>query len=78
MRREAGVLPERRKQVAAIGHPGRVGGEQRAKAVRAYLTALGVSEDRVRVVTYGEEKPLDSAQSEAAWAKNRRGEIIVN
>jgi peptidoglycan-associated lipoprotein len=53
-------------------------GEQRAKSVRSYLKALGVDEKRVRVVTYGEEKPVDAAQTEDAWAKNRRGEIIVN
>jgi peptidoglycan-associated lipoprotein len=53
-------------------------GEQRAKSVRAYLKALGVEEKRVRVVTFGEEKPLDAGQNEDAWAKNRRGEVIVN
>jgi peptidoglycan-associated lipoprotein len=51
-------------------------GESRAKSVRKYLTALGVDDNRVRVVTYGEEKPLDPAQTEDAWAKNRRGEIL--
>jgi peptidoglycan-associated lipoprotein len=53
-------------------------GEQRAKSVRAYLKALGVDDKRVRVVTFGEEKPLDAGQNEDAWAKNRRGEVIVN
>ena len=53
-------------------------GESRAKSVKKYLTALGVDDKRVRVVTYGEEKPLDSSQTEDAWAKNRRGEIVFN
>ena len=53
-------------------------GEQRAKSVKKYLTALGVDDKRIRVVTYGEEKPLDSSSSEDAWAKNRRGELVVN
>jgi peptidoglycan-associated lipoprotein len=53
-------------------------GESRAKSVKKYLTALGVEDKRVRVVTYGEEKPLDGAASEDAWSKNRRGEIVFN
>ncbi|MBM4282276.1 MAG: OmpA family protein [Deltaproteobacteria bacterium] len=53
-------------------------GESRAKSVKKYLTALGVDDQRVRVVTYGEEKPLDSSQTEDAWAKNRRGEILFH
>jgi peptidoglycan-associated lipoprotein len=53
-------------------------GENRAKSVKKYLTALGVDDKRVRVVTYGEEKPLDPSQTEDAWAKNRRGEILFN
>jgi peptidoglycan-associated lipoprotein len=53
-------------------------GESRAKSVKKYLTALGVEDKRVRVVTYGEEKPLDGAGTEDAWAKNRRGEIVFN
>jgi peptidoglycan-associated lipoprotein len=53
-------------------------GESRAKSVKKYLTALGVDGARVRVVTYGEEKPVDGSQTEEAWARNRRGEILFN
>ncbi len=51
-------------------------GENRAKAAKAYLVTLGVAADRVNVISYGEEKPLDPASTEAAWAKNRRAEFV--
>lgn len=53
-------------------------GEGRAKSVRKYLAALGVEEKRIKIVSYGEEKPLNPAASEEGWAENRRAELIVN
>ena len=52
-------------------------GQRRAKAVREYLTSLGVSGSRMRLVSYGEERPEDAGHTESAWAKNRRAEFIV-
>jgi len=52
-------------------------GEQRARAARDYLVSLGVAADRVRVVSYGKERPLDPGTGEAAWAKNRRAHFAV-
>lgn len=53
-------------------------GEQRARAARDYLVSLGVAADRLRVVTYGKERPLDPAHNEAAYAKNRRAHFSVS
>jgi peptidoglycan-associated lipoprotein len=47
-------------------------GEQRARAVRDYLSSLGVAGARLRVVSYGKERPLDPGSDEAAMARNRR------
>lgn len=52
-------------------------GESRAKSARKYLTALGVEENRIKVVSYGEEKPVNAGSSEEAWAENRRAELLV-
>ena len=52
-------------------------GEIRAKAVRKYLVNLGVEENRVGFVSYGEEKPIDPGSSEEAWSANRRAELVV-
>ena len=51
-------------------------GERRANAVRAYLVAQGASRSQVEVVSFGEEDPADAGHNEAAWAKNRRVEVI--
>lgn len=51
-------------------------GERRANAVKAHMISLGVSNDRLNVISYGKEKPVDSADSEAAWAKNRRANFV--
>ena len=50
-------------------------GEKRAQAVAAYLSTLGVASSRMRVISYGEEIPLDRSGTEAAMAKNRRAEF---
>jgi peptidoglycan-associated lipoprotein len=52
-------------------------GEKRAKAVRSYLTDLGVDRSRLRVVSYGEEKPADPGHTAAAWSMNRRAEAVI-
>ena len=53
-------------------------GEQRARAARDYLVSLGVAAERLRVVSYGKERPLDTANNEAAWARNRRARFAVS
>ncbi len=52
-------------------------GERRANSTRNYLVSIGVSPERVSIISYGKEKPEDSAHSEAAWAKNRRAHTII-
>jgi peptidoglycan-associated lipoprotein len=47
-------------------------GERRAEGVKRFLIDLGVSETRIRTISYGEERPLDRGEGEAAWSKNRR------
>jgi peptidoglycan-associated lipoprotein len=51
-------------------------GERRAKAVKNYLSTLGINTKRMTVISYGEEKPLDPADSEEAYAKNRRANFV--
>ena len=52
-------------------------GERRARAAYEYLILLGVDADRLRILSYGEEKPLVDESNEAAWAKNRRCEFRI-
>ncbi len=51
-------------------------GERRAKAVARLLEFMGASPSQIETVSYGEEKPADPGHNEAAWAKNRRVEIV--
>lgn len=50
-------------------------GEKRALATKNYLVSLGVAAGRLSIISYGEEMPLDPANTEEAWAKNRRAEF---
>jgi len=50
-------------------------GENRALAVKKYLTDLGVAAERLATISYGEERPTTAGHDEAAWAKNRRSEF---
>jgi peptidoglycan-associated lipoprotein len=52
-------------------------GERRADAVRDYLINLGLDRDRMRIITYGEERPVDPGHSEAAWSRNRRAAFVL-
>ena len=51
-------------------------GSRRAEAVRKYLTGLGAEPRTLRTVSFGKERPVDQASSEAAWARNRRVELL--
>ena len=51
-------------------------GERRAQAVERMVKVLGVSADRIKNVSYGEEKAIAQDHTEAAWTLNRRVEII--
>jgi peptidoglycan-associated lipoprotein len=52
-------------------------GEKRAKATRDYLVSLGISPDRMILITFGEEKPVCSEQNEFCWQRNRRAHPVV-
>ncbi len=52
-------------------------GERRANAAKNYLVSLGISETRITVLSYGEERPAATASNEAAWAQNRRAVTIT-
>jgi len=51
-------------------------GDQRADAVRRFLIAEGAPDDRIEVMSYGEERPADPGHSESSWALNRRVELV--
>ncbi len=51
-------------------------GQKRADSVKAFLEGLGISNQRMNTISYGEERPLDPARNEAAWVKNRRVDIL--
>jgi peptidoglycan-associated lipoprotein len=51
-------------------------GERRAQAVQKLMLAFGVSGKQTKVVSFGEEKPIDPAHDEGAWKKNRRVELV--
>jgi peptidoglycan-associated lipoprotein len=52
-------------------------GQRRAQAVRDYLTNLGVAAERMRLVSFGEERPAEPGHSEDAWAMNRRAAFVI-
>jgi peptidoglycan-associated lipoprotein len=52
-------------------------GDRRAKATRDHLISLGVAGARITVITYGEERPLCSEDTEACWAQNRRAQFLA-
>ena len=53
-------------------------GEKRASAVRDYLVIQGIDPDRIKVISYGKEKPAVVGSNSMAWSKNRRAVTVIN
>lgn len=53
-------------------------GARRANAVLEYLVSRGVSPNRLRVVSYGKERPIEICSNEACYAKNRRAVTVIS
>ena len=74
----------RSRKVVVEGHTDERGGseynlalgQKRAEAVVKSLALLGVGEQQVEAVSFGKERPVDPGHDEAAWAKNRRAELV--
>jgi len=52
-------------------------GERRASAAKEYLVSLGIPESRIRIVSYGKERPFCETDTEACWGQNRRDHVLV-
>ena len=52
-------------------------GDRRAESAKSFLVSLGVAASRLTTISYGEERPVDPAQNEEAWAKNRRAHFVI-
>jgi peptidoglycan-associated lipoprotein len=53
-------------------------GERRAIAIKDYLQAKGIAADRMKTISYGEDKPAVEGHTPEAWATNRRGDLGQN
>jgi len=51
-------------------------GERRANAAKDYLMTYGISSDRISVLSYGKERPVDAGSNPLAWSKNRRSVTV--
>ena len=51
-------------------------GERRANAAKDYLMTYGISSNRMSVISYGKERPVDSGSNPLAWSKNRRSVTV--
>jgi outer membrane protein OmpA-like peptidoglycan-associated protein len=52
-------------------------GDRRALSIREWLAGHGMSAEMIATISFGEDKPADSGHNDAAYKKNRRGELIL-
>ncbi len=52
-------------------------GESRAKTIKDFLVALGVSAKRITTISFGKERPISFGHDESSWSQNRRGNFVV-
>ena len=85
LRKQATFLRKNKKlNVTIEGHADERGtreynlalGERRANAAKDYLMTYGISSDRISVLSYGKERPVDSGSNPLAWSKNRRSVTV--
>lgn len=53
-------------------------GARRAEAAREYLVSKGIAASRLKVLSYGKERPIEICSAEACYAKNRRAVTILS
>jgi len=51
-------------------------GERRANSAKDYLMTYGISSNRISIISYGKERPVDSGSNPLAWSKNRRSVTV--
>ena len=85
LRKQATFLRKNKKlNVTIEGHADERGtreynlalGERRANAAKDYLMTYGISANRISVISYGKERPVDSGSNPLAWSKNRRSVTV--
>ncbi len=52
-------------------------GERRANAAKQFLVSQGVESSRIKVISYGKEKPAVMGSNESAWSQNRRAVTVI-
>lgn len=52
-------------------------GQRRAASTKRYLASLGIPENRLHVISYGEEKPFCAESNDGCWWRNRRAHFMV-
>ena len=78
------LTADRKKKVVVEGHTDERGGreynlalgQKRAETVTKALALLGATDSQIEAVSFGKERPAAQGSDEAAWAKNRRAELV--
>jgi len=52
-------------------------GDRRAQSAKDFLFNMGIGADRLKTISYGEERPFVQGRDEASWAKNRRAQFVI-
>ena len=53
-------------------------GDRRAHSARVFLIDLGIVEERLQTISFGEERPIDAAETEEKKKKNRRAHFVID
>jgi len=52
-------------------------GQRRAKAAKDYLVSAGIDAKRIKIISYGKERPFVPGHDESAWKWNRRAHFVL-
>jgi len=51
-------------------------GDRRARAIKRYLESVGLGPERIKTISYGQERPFCREHTERCWQENRRGHLV--
>jgi len=52
-------------------------GERRTNSAKNFFVSIGISPDRIEMISYGEERPLALGHNEESWTQNRRDDFAI-
>lgn len=70
------VRLEGHTDISGSSHKNKVLGKRRTQAVKDFIISLGIPEENIEIISFGEDRPAENNYTPQAYSKNRRVEVV--